>query len=732
MVRAVSDAVESGTGSKVPCNSMSASLRQLKAEHLKKRGDAALKDGNLREACAKYDEAIDLQPSSSVMRALLSNRALAHTKARRFEKALEDAEAAVALAPSWDKGYWRKGVALEGLHRIADAVQAFLRVWTINGGDSESTARLQAVVRKLTREQLGSGMLVLIEAAVQEGAIPKATVECVPVDALHEAAFLVVKQAHHGVPSPGPYYARYLSWLTSGISPPAALIERSRIHAAGRCFLQAAADAEHGVRLLFKADIHGIELAQAYACQGAGYLAVQGHADRAPAPAAACFLKALDNDQGLLSVQASLEEAVKDLTKEEYDQVRAEVFNTGSRADGGLCHPEALGFVDGVSKAARARLYRVDIQLAFPEASTKALTAGVRQALRAALASAAGLELRRVTLDRVSNPRPDSPYLGVRLEAAVGGNEEAAYQILRLVEGTPAAQEAALESVLSAVSSLGPVDHGASSADVVDITPRGVQPLDAGGPDSAGPLVPATPPKMELEVPYRMYRITRIDGSTVDRVDKHPFCMSRVYYDAAEKPEELWAELADGSCRWRQTGAEVKVCVLKVPHTLRPRQLSVTLEPYSIKVSNKDTGEVYLEGTLERGIVPEDSVWTHGGGSGEDGTMLYLQKMNLELLQKHWMHSEMWWPRLLRHHSEIAWDDYEKDYSDLPEQVLQHHRICEAQKDQERTLEALEKSKREMLQERDDLRRRQRQERLHYLRTGVRKSWVELNRANPG
>lgn len=26
-------------------------------------------------------------------------------------------------------------------------------------------------------------------------------------------------------------------------------------------------------------------------------------------------------------------------------------------------------------------------------------------------------------------------------------------------------------------------------------------------------------------------------------------------------------------------GAEVKVCVLKVPHTLRPRQLSVTLEP---------------------------------------------------------------------------------------------------------------------------------------------------------
>ncbi len=38
------------------------------------------------------------------------------------------------------------------------------------------------------------------------------------------------------------------------------------------------------------------------------------------------------------------------------------------------------------------------------------------------------------------------------------------------------------------------------------------------------------------------------------------------------------------------------------------------------------------------------------------------------------MHFEMWWPRLFRHHGEIAWDDYEKDYSDLPEEVLSKHR----------------------------------------------------------
>ena len=36
-----------------------------------------------------------------------------------------------------------------------------------------------------------------------------------------------------------------------------------------------------------------------------------------------------------------------------------------------------------------------------------------------------------------------------------------------------------------------------------------------------------------------MYRLVRADGTALERADKHPFCMSRVYYDAAEKPEEV-------------------------------------------------------------------------------------------------------------------------------------------------------------------------------------------------
>lgn len=52
-------------------------------------------------------------------------------------------------------------------------------------------------------------------------------------------------------------------------------------------------------------------------------------------------------------------------------------------------------------------------------------------------------------------------------------------------------------------------------------------------------------------------------------------------------------------------------------------------------VVQRQSGEVYLEGKLERGIVPAESVWQHGGGVGEEGCTLYLHKMNLELLRRH-------------------------------------------------------------------------------------------------
>lgn len=74
--------------------------------------------------------------------------------------------------------------------------------------------------------------------------------------------------------------------------------------------------------------------------------------------------------------------------------------------------------------------------------------------------------------------------------------------------------------------------------------------------------------------------------------------------------------------------------MLQVPTSIHAANLSVTFDPFSIKVSNKSSGEIYLEGRLERGIVPKESLWMLDDGVGEDGCLLLLQKMNLELFQK--------------------------------------------------------------------------------------------------
>lgn len=65
-----------------------------------------------------------MQPNSFT---LLGNRSLAALKLPTpdYAAALADAEAAVALAPTWAKGHVRRGEALEGLGRTADAVGAF-------------------------------------------------------------------------------------------------------------------------------------------------------------------------------------------------------------------------------------------------------------------------------------------------------------------------------------------------------------------------------------------------------------------------------------------------------------------------------------------------------------------------------------------------------------------------------------------------------------------------------
>ena len=71
---------------------------------------------------------------------------------------------------------------------------------------------------------------------------------------------------------------------------------------------------------------------------------------------------------------------------------------------------------------------------------------------------------------------------------------------------------------------------------------------------------------------------------------------------------------------------------------------------------------------------------------------------------------------MLKHHSKIMFDDYDKDYSDLPEPILSAYNRGSIQDSERGRIENLGKVEREALQEADDARIRARQERLHMLR----------------
>ena len=71
-----------------------------------------------------------------------------------------------------------------------------------------------------------------------------------------------------------------------------------------------------------------------------------------------------------------------------------------------------------------------------------------------------------------------------------------------------------------------------------------------------------------------------------------------------------------------------------MPSDLKPTRLEVCFEPFFLKVVDKISGEIFLQGRLERGIVPKECLWMLDSGTGEDGCLLLLHKMNLELFQR--------------------------------------------------------------------------------------------------
>ncbi len=97
--------------------------------------------------------------SSGPCPVLHSNRAAAYAAIANFGKSLEDAEAAVRQAPAMPKSHSRRGAALMGLRRFAEAAAAYKEALGLDPHYTAAQSGLAAAQRELARRSHDLGQL---------------------------------------------------------------------------------------------------------------------------------------------------------------------------------------------------------------------------------------------------------------------------------------------------------------------------------------------------------------------------------------------------------------------------------------------------------------------------------------------------------------------------------------------------------------------------------------------
>ncbi|XP_078421234.1 uncharacterized protein LOC144694550 isoform X1 [Cetorhinus maximus] len=94
----------------------------LKSRQLAEQGIDLAKQGNYSKAVELFTEAVQFDPKDH---RYFGNRSYCYDRLRKYNLALEDAETSIRLAADWPKGYFRKGRALLGIKKYAEAESAF-------------------------------------------------------------------------------------------------------------------------------------------------------------------------------------------------------------------------------------------------------------------------------------------------------------------------------------------------------------------------------------------------------------------------------------------------------------------------------------------------------------------------------------------------------------------------------------------------------------------------------
>jgi len=101
----------------------------MSAESFKEKGNEFFKKGDYERAIENYTYATEMDPKNHIF---MTNRSLCYASMKNWAKSLRDADKAIALKSDWEKGHYRRGVALSNLQRYEEAMQAFQKCMDLN------------------------------------------------------------------------------------------------------------------------------------------------------------------------------------------------------------------------------------------------------------------------------------------------------------------------------------------------------------------------------------------------------------------------------------------------------------------------------------------------------------------------------------------------------------------------------------------------------------------------
>lgn len=117
-----------------------------------KLGVDFFKEGKYKEAITEFTTYLKTELDAGNRKVAHYNRGMAHYKLGHYDNALKDGEECLKIDPFWAKGYKCKGLALEGMGRLTDAMETFLDGDKMCSGHNQNTdAVLREFIKRLNR-----------------------------------------------------------------------------------------------------------------------------------------------------------------------------------------------------------------------------------------------------------------------------------------------------------------------------------------------------------------------------------------------------------------------------------------------------------------------------------------------------------------------------------------------------------------------------------------------------